>query len=167
MQIRHELLGGEAADLAHSPAHQTPKADEAVIGADDVEPAGIQHLIGDAHIREAGVIHQDQAGFILDRIQAFHSIFQLAAAHAKIADGADDGLPDKAGLGRTAMGRSRQRHDLFIVHFFDGCLQENTSSHKYYVSRDYYTVGPKFCQQFVHICRFCPSLNNVSTPSAE
>ena len=90
--------------------------------------AGEENAVGSLHIDKAGVIHQNQAGLILNGIETLGGIFQLAAAHAQIADSADNGLPEKAGFCGCPVRRTRQRHHLIIVHFFNGGLQKRSSS---------------------------------------
>ena len=129
MKICHKFLGGEATKLPHRPAHQTPVTNKSIIGADNIEAAGIQQLICNAHICKTGMVHQNQTGLIFHSIQTLDCVFQFAAAHSQFADRANDALPDKAGLCRFPVFRTRQCHNLFIIHIFDGCFQTSTSSH--------------------------------------
>ena len=44
--------------------HDAEQAQERIVGSDNIEYAGEENPVGHLHILEAGMIHEDQAGFL-------------------------------------------------------------------------------------------------------
>ena len=148
-QIRHEFLGGDAADGPHEPAHQAEEADEAVIGGHDIERPGKQDPVGNLHIQETGVVHQDQAGLVLADAVQLRLVFEAGAHHAEDAQQPDQAAPEKIGLPGGLMGRPGQRHNGVIVQFLDGGLHKELLSWLglWYLLFPHYTLRSQFRQE--------------------
>ena len=126
-KIRNEFLGREAADGAHQPAHEAAHAHKSIGGTDDAEMLGEQDAVGDLHIQEAGVVHQDQAGLVFEFIQSLGLVFELGAHHAEHGQQANEAAPEDVGLFGIFVLVPGEGHDLVIVHMLDAGLHRGTS----------------------------------------
>ena len=119
-QVGNILLGGDAADGTHDPLHQAAEADEAIVGGHDVEDPGEEHFMGDLHVQEAGVVHQDQAGLVLVDAVELDLIFEAGAHQAEEAQELDQQTPEQIDPAGGLVLRTGQGHDGLIIHIFDG-----------------------------------------------
>ena len=123
-QIRNELMGGETADLPDDPVHQSAQAHKGIVCGNGGEMPGEENFMGDLHIQEAGVIHQNQARFIFtNALHSFLCVSSTATCKAEPSQYANKRTPEHIGLDRLLSFRPGFAHSDIKINLFKRVFQ--------------------------------------------
>ena len=123
-QVGHILVGGGAAQNAHQLAED---AGHGVHGGDDSQGLGVENTVGQLHIREAAVVHQDQAGLVAHQLHPLGGIVEFGLPQGRRrADANHTGQKAAGHPGRPVL-QAGQLQNFFIGQIAGVDLHKNTS----------------------------------------
>ena len=83
--------------------------------------------MGNLHIQEAGMVHQDQTRLLFQLLKTFGLEAKFGAGHAENGEDSNEDTPKNVGLFGAFVLIAGDGGDLVIVHMLDTCLHRDTS----------------------------------------
>lgn len=120
---------------------------------------GKKDPVDDLHIQEAGVVHQDQAGFVLQALQPLDFIFEFGAGHSENRQDSDEATPKDVDLLGVFVLIPGDGQDFIIIHALDASLHRSTSF--LFMNCSYYIGNPSNCQRKIMVVKLFEGCNKM------